>query len=213
MSVDAISSTPPSASARSPAAVMSCVAPRSVAPRSRRRALANLLLGGLLLGTLGLAAGCAGYQLGAASLYNPQIRTIYIPIVRNDAWRHELGVQLTEALQKTVELRTPYKVVADPAADSTLTCRVASQAKRVISETATDEPRALETQIMVELTWVDRRGNLLMENRFVPPGELAFYFVGGTDVVPEGGQSMATAHQRAIEQLADEIVNQMELRW
>lgn len=159
------------------------------------------------------AIGCAGYQLGAATLYNPNIRTIYIPIIRNDSWRHDIGVQLTEAVQKTVELRTPYKVVADPSADSTLTCRVSSQLKRTLTEASTDEPRAVETLITVELTWTDRQGNLLMENRFVPQGELAFYFAQGMGFVPEGGQSMATAQQRAVERLADQIVNQMEARW
>lgn len=167
----------------------------------------------LSLGVVSLANGCAGYQLGSASLYNPNIRTIYIPIVRNETWRHNQGVQLTEALVKTVELRTPYKVVANPSADSTLTCRVTSQTKRVIVEAATDEPRAIEEMLTVELTWTDRQGNLLMENRFVPQGELAFYFIQGSDFVPEGGQSIATAQQRAVESLADQIVSQMEIRW
>lgn len=165
------------------------------------------------LGLAVLCSGCAAYQLGSASLYNPNIRTVYIPVVRNETFRHDLGVQLTEALQKSVEARTPYKVVANPSADSTLTCRVTSQTKRVIVEANTDEPRALENMLSVELTWTDRQGNLLMENRFVPPGELAFYFIQGADFVPEGGQSIATSQMRAVEQLADQIVSQMEVRW
>ena len=120
---------------------------------------------------------------------------------------------MTEALQKTVELRTPYKVISDPSADSTLTCRLTSQTKRTVTEAITDEPRAVETLLTVELTWTDRQGNLLMENRFVPQGELAFYFVQGVDFVPEGGQSMATAQLKAVQRLADQIVNQMEARW
>ncbi len=158
-------------------------------------------------------AGCAGYRAGSASLYNPNLRTIYIPVVRNETFRHDLGVQLTEALQKEVETRTPYKVVADPSADSTLTCRITSQTKRVIVEANTDEPRALENMLSLELTWTDRQGNLLMENRFVPQGELAFYFIQGSDFIPEAGQSIATSQLRAIEQLAQQIVNQMEVRW
>lgn len=157
--------------------------------------------------------GCASYRAGNATLFNPNIRTIYIPVVRNDTFRTTLGVELTEALVKAVELRTPYKVVADPSADSTLTCRVANDSKRVITETRTDEPRALDAQLTVELTWLDRRGNLLMENRFVPPGEFAFLFSQTIQFVPEGGQSISTAYQQAIEQMADEIVNQMEARW
>ena len=171
----------------------------------------TLLAVGLACGTTML--GCAGYQLGSRSLYNPNIQTIYIPVVRNETFRHDLGPQLTEALQKAVELRTPYKVVSSPSADSTLTCRLTSETKRATAETRTDEPRSVETVLTVELTWTDRQGNLLMENRFVPQGEYAFYFLQGVNFVPEGGQSMATAQLRSVERLADQIVSQMEMRW
>ncbi|MEO8272325.1 MAG: LPS assembly lipoprotein LptE [Aureliella sp.] len=167
----------------------------------------------LSVGLLFAVAGCAGYQFGSASLYNPNIRTIYIPIVRNETFRPDLGVQLTEALQREVELQTPFKVVANPSADSTLTCRVTAQTKRVIVEANTDEARAIENMISVELSWTDRQGNLLMENRYVPQGELAFFFIQGSDYVPEAGQSVATSQLRAVEQLAQQIVNQMEVRW
>ena len=173
----------------------------------------SIVLLGLAMSALCMISGCAGYRVGSASLYNPNVRTIYIPVVRNETFRHDLGVQLTEALQKEVELRTPYKVVADPSADSTLTCRITSQTKRVIVEANTDEPRALENMLSVELTWTDRQGNLLMENRFVPLGELAFSFIQGSDFIPEAGQSIATSQLRAMEQLAQQIVNQMEIRW
>lgn len=183
--------------------------------RSRHRPFAAgiLLAAGFLLGASSLTCGCARYQLGNQGLYNANIRTIYIPVVRNETWRHELGVQLTEAIQKAVELRTPYKVVADPSADSTLTCRVTTQAKRTVTEAITDEPRVVENLLTLQVTWTDRGGNLLMENRFVPQGELAFHFIQGVDFVPEGGQSMATAQHRAAEALAHQVVNQMEIRW
>ena len=170
------------------------------------------LLCSLVLVMVG-SAGCASYQMGNRSLYTDSVRTIYVPVARNDTFRPKLGVQLTEAVQKAIELRTPYKVVASPSADSTLTCRITSQSKRTVTEAVTDEPRVVEALVTVELTWTDRRGNLLMENRVVPQGELAFYFLQGIDFVPESGQSMVTAQHRAIERLADQIVNQMESRW
>ena len=166
-----------------------------------------------VIAILACSAGCAGYQFGTRSLYNNNIRTIYVPIVRNDTFRHELGVQLTEAIQKAIELRTPYKVVADPGADSTMTCRLTTQTKRTIAQARTDEPRALESLISIEVTWTDRQGNLLMENRPVPAGEFAYFFLQGVDFVPEGGQSITTAQLKAVERLADDIVSQMERRW
>jgi hypothetical protein len=157
--------------------------------------------------------GCAGYQLGAASLYRPDIRTIYVPMIRNDTWRPWLGVQLTEQVQKAIQSRTPFRIVNDPSADSILTCRVIGENKRVITETRNDDPRALDAKLSVQLTWVDRQNNVLMENRFVPPDDIAFLFAQGVDFVPEAGQSISTAHMRAIERLAEEIVSQMEVRW
>ncbi len=57
-----------------------------------------LALGGLI--ATAALSGCAAYQIGNATLYNPNIRTIYITIVRNDTFRPMVGVQLTEAIQK-----------------------------------------------------------------------------------------------------------------
>lgn len=178
-----------------------------------RTHLVMLLIVSSVLATAAPLAGCAAYQLGNGTLYNPNIRTVYIPIVRNDTFRPMVGVQLTEALVKAVELRTPYKVVGDPSADSTLTCRVVSESKQVITENRTDDPRAIDAILNIELTWLDRRGNLLMENRFVPPGQYAFLFSQSSHFVPEGGQSVSTALQHDIERLADTIVSQMESRW
>lgn len=157
--------------------------------------------------------GCAGYQFGSRSLFRDDVRTIYVPIVRNDTWRPYLGVELTERLQKSIQQRTPYRIVNDPSADSVLTCRLINETKRVITENRTDDPRALDAKLTVQLTWVDRQNNVLMQNNFVPPDDVAFLFAQGVEFVPEAGQSIATAHMRAIERLADDIVDQMEIRW
>jgi hypothetical protein len=159
------------------------------------------------------ATGCAAYRFGPASLFRPGIRTVHVPIVRNDTFRHDLGVRLSEALVKEIERRTPYKVTGDPSADSTLTCRVINEAKRVLTEKDTDDPRALEAAISVQAMWTSRGGELLMQNSVVPSGELAIAFGQDARFVPEAGQSIDSATQVAIENLAQRIVSQMELRW
>ncbi len=107
--------------------------------------------------------GCAGYQLGSRTLFRNDVRTIYVPIIRNDTWRPYLGVQLTEQLQKEIQRRTPYRIINDPSADSVLTCRVTNETKRVITENRVDDPRALDAKVAIELTWVDRQNTVLME--------------------------------------------------
>ena len=157
--------------------------------------------------------GCAGYQIGTRNLYRNNVRTVHVPIIKSDSFRPELGVMLTEAVQKEIERRTPYKLTDLATADSVLTCRLTSDSKRVVSEANTDEPRVVQSVMTVELSWNDRRNIPLIETRFLPEGESTFYFAENVDFVPEAGQSISTAHQRSVERLANHIVDQMEVRW
>jgi hypothetical protein len=167
----------------------------------------------LCTGFLTGLGGCATYRFGSASLFRPGIRTVYVPIVRNDTFRHDLGVRLTEAIVKEVETRTPYKVTGDPNADSRLECRVVSETKRVLTETDSDDPRALDAAISVRAAWLGRGGEMLMQNAVVPAGELAIGFSQDSRFVPEAGQSIDSATDAAIVKLASRIVSQMEMRW
>lgn len=157
--------------------------------------------------------GCFGYRIGTRSLYRNDVRTINVPVVRSDSFRPELGVQLTEAVQKEIERRTPYKLADAAVADSVMAIRLTSDSKRVVGETNTDEPRLLESVVTIEMRWTDRRGMDLVTTSFPPPGETTHYFADRNDFVPEAGQSVATSFQRLAERLADHIVDQMESRW
>lgn len=157
--------------------------------------------------------GCAGYRFGAASLYPPEIRTVHVPIFESNSYRRNLGEWLTEAVIREIELKTPYKVVSHPNADSVLTGTIIADTKRILVVSPTDEPRETEMRMEVQVSWVDRRGNVLRERAGVPiPPELID--VAGTgSIVPEFGQSVVTAQQDSIEQLAQQIVSLMEAPW
>ena len=173
----------------------------------------NLFWTTFLLCSCAVTAGCAAYRFGPDSMFRPGIRTVHVPIVRNDTFRHDLGVRLSEALVKEIERRTPYKVTGDPNADSTLTCRVANESKRVLTEVDTDDPRALDAALAVRATWTSRGGEVLMQNSVIPTDDLAITFGQDARFVPEAGQSIDSASQAAIENLAERIVSQMEIRW
>ena len=146
-------------------------------------------------------------------MFRPGIRTVHVAVARNDTFRHDLGIRLTEALIREIETRTPYKVTGDPNADSRLECRVVNETKVVLTETGTDDPRGLDAAVSVRANWMSRNGEMLMQNAIVPTGELAIEFSQDSRFVPEAGQSISTATDAAIEQLASRIVSQMELRW
>ena len=104
---------------------------------------------GAWISLISLETGCVGYQYGTDALFPSGIQTIHVPIARNDTYRQNLGVRLTEALVREIELRTNYKVTSDPNADSVLRCRVVDETKQVLTEAATDDPRALPTLVQV----------------------------------------------------------------
>ena len=157
--------------------------------------------------------GCAGYQIGTGSLYRPDIRTVHVPIIESDSYRRNLGERLTEAVVKQIELKTPYKVVDNANADTVLTARIVGDSKRVIAETATDEPRDIEVNFNVQVSWVDRRGDLISGPVGLPVCPELYHISQSANLVPEAGQSIATAQQEAIQRLAEQIVAQMEMPW
>jgi hypothetical protein len=166
------------------------------------------------LATLFLSAsGCAGYQIGHQTLFRPDIRTIHVPIFESDSLRPQLGESLTEAVIKEVERRTPYKVVTGPNADSQLTGRILQEQKAMVVSHPFGDARAVETAIAVQIRWVDRRGAELMERNAIPLPPMLADVTQDNVFIPEAGQSLATAQQAVIQQLAREIVNQMERTW
>ncbi|MEX0818275.1 MAG: LPS assembly lipoprotein LptE [Pirellulaceae bacterium] len=167
----------------------------------------------LLIAVVVMVTGCAGYQIGTRSLYRPDIRTVYVPMFETDSFRRNLGERLTEAVVKEIELKTPYKVVHHPNADSVLSARITSERKRVVAEQVNDIPRNIEADLAVQVNWYDRRGEYLMQDTSFNFSPVAFSAVQNADFTPEGGQSVATAHQEVIQRLAEQIVSQMESRW
>jgi hypothetical protein len=160
-----------------------------------------------------LPAGCAAYRVGNGTLYAPDVHTVFVPMIQSDSFRRDLGERLTEAVVKEIELKTPYKVVGTPDADSVLSARLVGDTKRVIVENQNDDPRALELNLVAEVTWYNRRRQPLAPPAAipVPPGVVP---IGQTAaLIPEAGQSVASQQQQAIQRLAEQIVSTMEEPW
>ena len=160
-----------------------------------------------------LLTGCASYRVGNQTLYAPDVRTVYVPMIETNSFRRDLGERLTEAVVKEIELKTPFKVVGTPDADSILSVRMVADTKRVTIENQNDDPRALEMNMAVEITWLNRRrAPLRAPTALALPAE--FLPAGNTStLIPEAGQSVATAQQQALERLAQQIVATMEEPW
>ncbi len=162
---------------------------------------------------LALGGGCASYQVGYSSLFRPDLRTVHVPVFESDSFRRNLGERLTEAVVKEIEARTPYKVVGSTDADSILSGRIVAERKRAVAENYYDDVRDIETDMTVEVRWVSRRGEMLMQRSSMPLGPLNVTISENAQFFPEAGQSLEVAQQNVIDQLAREIVGQMEVWW
>jgi hypothetical protein len=171
----------------------------------RTPALPLVLLAGL--------AGCAGYQIGSRTLYSPEIATVHVPVFDSASFRPHLGEQLTEAVVKEIELKTPYKVVDRDRADSLLTGRIVSETKRVLVEDAFDQFREIEVNFAVQVQWLRRNGTVVRAPTTIPLAAPLVRFGQTSSLVAEAGQSIASANQKAISRLAEQIVATMEAPW
>lgn len=181
-----------------------------------RSTLLTALIVGVFLSGIVMMTGCARYQFGAANLYPASIKTVYVPVPRNDTFRHDLNLQLAESLVREIETQTPYKVIGNPSADSILQCRLINENKSVLTETNSDDPRALNLSVAVTASWNDRLGNDLFQNaltRQIDGLDLEAQFDSAIRFVPEAGQSVGTAGLRVADDLAKQIVSQMQVRW
>jgi len=160
-----------------------------------------------------LLSGCAGYHAGTNSLYAPDVATVYVPMIESDSYRRDLGERLTEAVIKEIELKTPYKVVSTPNADSILTARLQQDTRKRVIQNAFSDPRVSETEIRAEVNWLNRRRLPIVPSQAIPiPAELVA-FSQTSNLIPEAGQSVATSQQQAIQRLAQQIVGTMEAPW
>jgi len=156
-------------------------------------------------------AGCAGYMVGGA--YAPDIRTVHVPTFTTDSYRRGFELQLTEAVQKRIQQRTPYRLTRGPGADTRLTGRIIEIRKDVLTENRFDDPRELQLSLAVEVCWEDLRSGQVLSQQQVPLEANVAQLVAQADFAPEVGHSLATATQDAVGQLANQIVGMMEAPW
>ena len=181
---------------------------------SRKRSATRSFGGVFFVAAAGLhALGCASYRVGNESLYAADVSTVYVPMIESASFRRDLGERLTEAVIKEIELKTPFKVVGTPDADSVLSAHIVSDVKKVTVENRYDDPRAIELNLRADVTWYNRRRVPLgaPASLAVPPGLLPMTQTG--TIITEAGQSITVQQQQAIQRLAEQIVATMEEPW
>ncbi len=164
----------------------------------------------MLLFSVVASAGC-GYTLGTQTRHD--VRTVHVPVFKSESSRRNVDYLLTEAVQREIRTRTPYRLEDAETADTILKGRIVEIGKSVLSETRFDDPRELQLMVGAEVTWVDRRSGQILQQQTFPVGPQLTQQASNVSFAPEVGHSLATAQQDAAQRLAARIVDLMEAPW
>jgi hypothetical protein len=165
--------------------------------------------------------------------YRCDIRTVRVPVFKNltyrDSTRQGLEFELTKAVIREIEQKTPFKVVGPGEdADTELTGTIVQLNKNILNRNQLNEVREAETILGVEVVWRDlRSGEVISRPTREPPPPPApdapldappppaprVVVFSQANFIPELGQSNATAYQRNVDRLATQLVQMMEELW
>lgn len=163
--------------------------------------------------------------------YDSTIRTVYVPIFGNQTLYPQVEMDLTRAVIREIESKTPYKVSSNrAAADTELVGKIALITKTVINANQLNEVREAQTVMNVEIVWRDlrpgRQGDVLSAQRQGGPGAPAPFPVGPDmpplpptlvtsygSFVPEVGGSITSAFKENVDRAAVQIISMMEKPW
>src|SRR5262249_14670761 len=137
--------------------------------RSRRRAVRRWIWAAMVPALALLLPACESdnnftvFGYTTKPNYDCGIKTIRVPIFQNvSAWR-DIEFELTRAVVREIELKTPYKVVGlGSPADTELDGKIIGFGKQILNRNQLNEVREAETILTVEITWRDlRTGEIL----------------------------------------------------
>jgi hypothetical protein len=168
-----------------------------------------------LVVTIVSAAGCGYSQSSSAgsdsgyrwrSLYRRDVQTVAVPIFGNIDFHQGVEFSLTKAVVNTLEATTPYKVVSRERADTILEGEIVRvEVSPVSYDRYTGIPQEQLVTIRVNFVWKDLRdGRILAQRRG---------FEQATTYYPTLGEGQYVGDQKAVEDLARGIVQELQSDW
>ena len=156
-------------------------------------------------------AGCAsspttGYAFGSS--YRDDVSSVAVPIFENDSFERAVEFELTDALVKEIEARTPYKVMTATRADTILIGRITKIQRDVVSRSPlTGLNEEVVYRVSIDFEWSDLRTGRTLVRREAFEGQGVYH-----PSRPIGNPSELGAFA-AVQQLASDIVDQMRADW
>jgi len=131
-------------------------------PYATHRTRVCVALVGLLL--LGLLTSGCGYTHGKQ--FSKEFHTVAIPIFENKTFEQGLEFEVTEAIIKEIELRTPYKVVSESSADTIIDGTITRAVRNRLSrDKDSGFIQEYEYVIHVNLEWKNLRTGKTLRSR------------------------------------------------
>ncbi len=136
-----------------------------------------------------------------------EVKTVAV-FFRTQSFRRDIEKQLTEAVQKEITMRTPFKVVGNhESADSLLSGVISYADKNLVVEAPTNFARELNATITVAVNWTHN-----------PPTEIEAARIPTVvsetiNFVPEVGDTSVGAFNHVVQSIAKQIVDMMEQPW
>ncbi len=148
-------------------------------------------------------AGC-GYS--TTRPFRTDIRSIHVEMFHSKEFRRELEFRLTEAIGKRIEMDTPYRLAPRRTADALLSGEILAVENRTFGDDfALDLPREIGSTVIVRFRVQDMRsGDVLVERP---------RFVYQTSYIPPVGETFTQGMTRALDGMAELIVETMESGW
>ena len=138
-----------------------------------------------------------------------EVKTVAV-FFRTQSFRRDVEKQLTEAVEKEISMRSPYKVVGNhEKADSLLTGNITYADKNLVVEAPTNFARELSMNISVQVNWTHNPPNEVEELACAFPTIVS----ETTNFVPEVGETSLNATNHVVQNLAKQIVDMMEQPW
>lgn len=160
----------------------------------------------LALGALLWLVGC-GYS--QATVYPQDVRSVYVPMFENKTFYRGVEFDLTEALIKEIELRTPYKVVSDAAlADTKLAGTITDLQQHQRSRRRPGGlPQEMEIELTLDFEWRDLRNQEIVRQR-------RGFTVAGNYLPTRGlNERFEAGQHQAVGRMAQRIVSEMRADW
>ena len=170
---------------------------------------ALIAVGGI--GVAALLAGCSsdptkGYSF--TSSYDTSVRTVAVPMFQNPTYARGLEIELTDAIVKEIQSRTPWRVTTEGTANTTLTGTLTnSQLQQLSYSRDTGYVQEVGVTLTVDFDWKDARtGKTLVSRR---------NFSAMASFVPESPANERIEHGQhaAIQKLARDIVTELRSNW